>query len=293
MRLHIRRRLQGVRVRMRVAAIGLGLAILAAAGGAAAQNPAVPNYWNPGERLIKPDLSGVDRLRFLTTTDFPPFNFIDRRKRLSGFNVDLARAICTELAIMAKCEIQALPWDELPKAIERGDGEAIIAGLEMTSQTRREYEFTRPYLQVPGRFVQRRESAISEPMAFSVRNHKTGLVAGSVHAEWFQEAFRGAASQEYPDRAAALAALGAGKVDLVFSDAVSLAFWQVSEAAGDCCVFAGEAYQSPGRFGGGMSIAFAKGRTELAAASEYAIKELNDKGVFAELYLRYFPLSLY
>ncbi len=278
---------------MRIAALAMGCAMFLGVGAAAAQNPTVPNYWNPGERLIKPDLSSVDRLRFLTTTDFPPFNFIDRRKRLSGFNVDLARAICAELAIMEKCEIQALPWDELPKAMERGDGEAIIAGLEMTSETRQQYEFTRPYLQVPGRFIQRRESAISEPMAFSVRNHKTGLVAGSAHAKWFLEAFRGAASQEFPDRAAALTALKDRKVDLVFSDAVSLAFWQVSEAAGDCCAFAGGAYESPDRFGGGLSIAFAKGRTELAAASEYAIKELNDKGVFAELYLRYFPLSLY
>ncbi len=42
-----------------------------------------------------------------------------------------------------------------------------------------------------------------------------------------------------------------------------------------------------------MAIAFAKGRGDLAAAADYALKELNDNGTFAELYLRYFPLSLY
>ena len=49
-------------------------------------------------------------LRFITTTDFPPFSFIDASGRLSGFHVDLARAICAALEITDRCQIHALPW---------------------------------------------------------------------------------------------------------------------------------------------------------------------------------------
>ncbi len=38
-------------------------------------------------------------IRFVTTDDFPPFDFVDAGGRLTGFNVELARAICQRLAI--------------------------------------------------------------------------------------------------------------------------------------------------------------------------------------------------
>ena len=88
---------------------------------ARAEDAAIPAYWDEKERLPKPDLAGVGRLRFLTTIDFPPFNFLDRDGRLTGFHVELARAICRELGIVPRCQIQGLPWDELDAAIGRGD----------------------------------------------------------------------------------------------------------------------------------------------------------------------------
>ena len=100
-------------------------------------------FWDTKERLPKPDLSGLKRLRFLTTTDFPPFNFLDGDGRLSGFHVDLAREICLELGISDKCEIQVMPWAGLEQALISGRGEAIIAGIAVTEETRSKYAFSR------------------------------------------------------------------------------------------------------------------------------------------------------
>jgi polar amino acid transport system substrate-binding protein len=270
------------------------LTILAAlATPAAGQGITIPNYWDSGERLAKPDLSTLPRLRFLTTTDFPPFNFIDRDRRLTGFHVDLARAICAELDILAKCQIQALPWSELESAIDRGEGEAIIAGLEVNSRTRGRYEFSRPYLRIPARFIARKEDGFSEPMNEVVVRNTVGLVAGSQHLHWFDTAFTRARREVFPTRQAALEALQKGEIDLVFADAISLSFWLLSDASKNCCAFAGGPYLSDADFGYGLAIAFPRERPGLAAAADYALKSINDKGIFAELYLRYFPLGLY
>ncbi|MCB1463883.1 MAG: transporter substrate-binding domain-containing protein [Nitratireductor sp.] len=267
--------------------------VLAPALPARAQGVTVPNFWDPGENLVRPDLSSLQRLRFLTTTDFPPFNFIDRSKRLSGFHVDLARAICAELDILPKCQIQALPWTELEDAMARGDGDAIIAGLEVSADTRKRFEFSRPYLRIPARFIARKADGYGEPIGDVVLRHKVGLVAGSQHLIWFDTVFTRGQREVFPTRQAALDALRAGSIDLVFSDAVSLSFWLLSDASGDCCVFAGGPYLPSGDFSQGLAIAFPKGRTELSAAADYALKAISEKGVFAELYLRYFPLGLY
>lgn len=271
----------------------LVLFVLSWPGSVSAQNQLVPNFWHPGETLTKPDIGSVTRLRFLTTTDFPPFNFIDRRKRLTGFHVDLARAICAELDILDKCEIQALPWEELEGALERGEGEAIIAGLQITPQARTKFEFSRSYLHIPARFAVRTADSRIGPIEATLREGVTALVAGSNYEKWFRQAFEDAETKSFPTRREAFAALKDGEVKTVFSDAVSLAFWLTSRDSEDCCSFAGSAYFSPVAFGHGLAIAFSRERRDLAQAADFALKQINDKGIFAELYLRYFPLGLY
>lgn len=271
------------------------LAVLAGSytGPGHAQQVFIPNYWDENERFSKPDLKQLPRLRFLTTTDFPPFNFIDRKKRLSGLHVDLARAICAELEILNRCEIQALPWEELEKALEKGEGEAIIAGHEATSKTRERLEFSRAYLQIPGRFVTLKDSGLQAPAYDALFRKNTGVVAKSAHEKYFADIFATRGAVSFDTREAALAALLKKEVDAVFSDALSLSFWIKSAAAKDCCRFLDGAFESQQHFGTGMSVALPKGRQDLVDAMNYALSQVNRKGKFAELYLRYFPVGLY
>lgn len=260
---------------------------------AQAQSVMIPNLWDPNERFVRPDLNQLGRLRFLTTTDFPPFNFVDRRKRLTGFHVDLARAICEELEIMPRCQMQALPWEEIGEALEKGEGEAIIAGIAITAEAREKYAFSRPYLQIPGRFVARRDSDLGEPIYESLFRKPVGVVAGSTHEAYFNEAFDGREARAFPTRQLAFNSLVNGEVEAVFTDALSAGFWIASAAADDCCRFAGGPYLSERHFGLGMAIAVPKENQELVQAFDYALKAINDNGTFEELYLKYFPLGLY
>ena len=258
-----------------------------------AQELRIPNFWDKNERFTKPDLSTLPRMRFLTTTDFPPFNFIDRKKRLSGFHIDLARAICAELGVLNRCQIQALPWDELQPALKKGDGEAIIAGLSITEENRKQLDFSRTYLHIPGRFITRKDSGLVPPVYDAIFKKKTGVVKDSAHAAYFAKVFANRTSQTYDTREAAFTALQNGEVETVFSDALSLSFWLSSTASKDCCIFLDEAFQSNFYFGNGLSIALPRERPELVQAINFALKQINQNGKFAELYLRYFPLGLY
>jgi len=253
----------------------------------------IPNFWDPNVRLIKPEGLAITRLRFLTTTDFPPFNFVDRNKRLTGFHIDLARQICSELEILRLCQIQALPWDELDKAVENGEGEALITGLELTYETKKKYDFSLPYLQIPARFAVLRALNLAEPMARALVEKKTALVRGSSQTRYFKSVFPDRQFLEFDTLEDAKKALLAKTVDALFTDAISLAFWIPSKTAANCCRFAGGAYISREYFGNGMTIAVAKGNPKLVDAINFALRRINDNGTFRELYQRYFPLSLY
>mgnify|MGYP001069221530 CR=1 FL=1 len=260
---------------------------------ARAAEPQVPALWDTKERLPKPDLSALPRLRFLTTTDFPPFNFLDGEGRLSGFDVDLARAICAELDIADKCQIQALPWAELDGALQRGEGEAIIAGIAVTADSREKYAFSRSYLQFPARFIMPKRTALTEPVLGKLRGKRVGVLAGSAHEKMLHDYFATTEVVPFDKPEDLYASLKASKIDAAFGDGMRFAFWLGGSDAGGCCRFAGGPYLAPEYLGSGMAIATKADNPALAAAFDYALQEISMKGIFAEFYLRYFPVSFY
>ena len=253
----------------------------------------VPNYFDPRERLSLPDISDFGRVRFLTTTDFPPFNFLDQTGKLAGFHVDLARAVCDELKISAKCQIQALPWNELEQALAAGQGEAIVAGLAITAKNRQKYAFTRSYLQFPARFVRNRESAIRGTVPETLAAERVGVVGKSAHAAMLKAFFPKIGAVPFPSDAAMLGALKDRKIDAAFGDGLQLSFWLSSEPAAGCCAFLGGPYLSGHFLGHGLAIAVLKKNRVLAQAFDHALLAMERDGRFADLYRRYFPNGMY
>jgi polar amino acid transport system substrate-binding protein len=280
-------------VRSFAAIVALLAAICFGGRVALAAEPAIPVFWDLKERLPKPNLSSLTRLRFLTTVDFPPFNFLDSSGRLSGLHVDLARAICTELAILDKCQIQALPWGELQTALEGKQGEAIIAGIAVNADTRAKYAFSRSYLRFPARFVTRLPAAVPEPLSDMLDGRRIGVIAGSAHEQMLRDYFPDVKPVTYSRQDWMLEELKASKIDGVFGDGMRLSFWLAGSDSAGCCRFAGGPYLAPEYLGTGLAIAVPKDDPTLAAALDYALHEIAVKGTFAELYLRYFPVSFF
>jgi polar amino acid transport system substrate-binding protein len=150
--------------------IAVALAVVLSLGPAPAQAPArpaveaapqaVPGFWDPRRRPDRPDLSRLTVIRFLTETDYPPFNFTGPDGNPAGFNVDLARALCDEIKVT--CTIQMRRFETLVDAITSNRGDAIIASLAVTPQLRARLDFTDPYYRAPARFVSRRDAVMPE-----------------------------------------------------------------------------------------------------------------------------------
>jgi polar amino acid transport system substrate-binding protein len=267
------------------------LAQSAAAGWA--QQTEIPQFWDVRERLVRPDISTLPRVRFLTTIDFPPFNYIDANGLITGLHVDLARAICVELGILDRCQIQAIPWEELEAALDRNEGDAIIAGLAITSETRRKYAFSRSYMRFPARFAVRRNTVMQEPIHSAVTGKRVGVLDGSEHEAMLRDYFPKAQPVTYSRPDWLYGDLRDGKIDAVFGDGMRMSFWLAGADSAACCNFAGGPYLAPEYFGSGLSIAVAGQNAGLADAFDFALREINVSGKFGELYLRYFPVGFF
>lgn len=275
---------------MRILAIVLAALV---AGAPARGETTVPGFWAPKQRLAKPDLSALTRLRFLTTADFFPFNFIDADGRLSGFHVDLARAICAALDMTERCQIQALPWDELEGALAEGQGEALVAGLAITAENREDYLFSRPYMRFPARFVTRRGAVLSEPLHGKMADKRVGVIDDTAHERLLRDLFPEAQAVVFSRNEWLLDALRSGAIDAAFGDGMRFSFWLAGEDAARCCAFSGGPYLAPGYLGHGLAVAVPRDMPELAEAIDFALHEIEANGAFAELYRRYFPVGFY
>ncbi|MGE7370665.1 transporter substrate-binding domain-containing protein [Neorhizobium sp. NPDC001467] len=245
------------------------------------------------ERLPRPDLSGVARIRVLLTVDFPPFSFVDQTGRLTGFHMDFIREICAELKVEAKCQIQALPYAELAPTLEKGAAEVVLAGVSVTPALRQTFAFSRPYLVLPARFAVNSKIAVTGHAGSALSGRPVGVVAGTVHEAMLKGFFPKLSARPFETPEAMLEALKRGELDAVFADGLRLPFWVASEASAGCCRLFDGPYLSQRFLGEGLSAMFRGNDTILPAAFDSAVAALSRSGRLQEIYLRYFPNGLY
>ncbi len=274
----------------------LSLLMSAAAPSANAQQEwsraeGVPVFWDLQRHSEKPDVSALRLIRFITDDNYPPFGFQSAGGGLTGFNVDLARAICDELAV--PCTIQARRFDTIAAAIEKGEGDAAIASLAISAEARKRVDFTAPYYRTPARFAALRNSAPAQMQPSTLEGRAVGVVAATAHEAYLTKNFAGAKVKTYPNIAALFAALKSNEVNIIFADGISIAIWLNGIDAAGCCEFRDGPFTESAYFGEGAGIAVNRKNTQLRLALNHALVRLAERGVYADLYLKYFPVGFY
>lgn len=258
---------------------------------AQAQGVVIPNFWDPRAQLERPDLTGMRTVRFLVDDDFPPLHFPALDGTPTGFSVELARAACERLSLT--CTIQVRRFDTLLDALAEKQGDVVAAAIPVTAGLRDRFGLTSPYFKIPARFAVRKDRNLPLPDAKTLPGKSIGLVGGTAH-EAFAKAFMpGATLKPFPELPAAQAALKAGEVDYLFADGLGLALWIGGEDSAGCCDFAGGPYLESRFFGEGIGFIVRKDEDNLRRALDFALQQLWKEGKYAELYLRFFPVSPY
>ena len=265
-------------------------AALAAPAATPAPRPFIPDLFDPHHRVLAPGDS-VRTIRFLTTDDFPPFHFALPDGTLSGFDIDLARAICADLKLA--CTIQARRFDTVLPQIVAGQDDAAIAAIADTAATRKAVSFTAPYYKTPARFATQASAAKAPATPGAFAGKILGVVAGTAYEAYVRAFFTQAKLKTFPTRAALLAALKAKQVDAAFGDAIAFAVWLNGPDAAGCCGFRGGPFTESRYFGNGVSIVVGKDNVSLRQVLDLELSKLAQNGTYGDLYLKWFPIGFY
>ncbi len=268
-------------------AIALALLIfLGAAMPVAAQT--LPNHLDPSARTNLKGAGAVPAIRFLTTDDFPPFNYRAPNGDLVGFNIDLARSVCRLLD--AACTIQVWPFKQAGDALADNQGDVLLAGLAINAKNSARFDFSQIYLMFPARFVVR----LPDVEGFDARALGQRVIAarrGSNQALFASRYLKGIKLALFKSEIEALEAVASKAAYAYFGDGMRASFWL--NANSQCCAFAGDAYFRSDLFGQGLAAAFPAGQNIVRRAFDSALARLKRNGNLDEIYLRWFPVSFY
>jgi polar amino acid transport system substrate-binding protein len=277
--------------KIKIALSAWGAMFLLAAGSAQAQSVTIPNFWDSKATLERPDLPSGRTIRFLVDDDFPPLHFAGLDGAPTGLSVELARAACEKLGLT--CTVQVRRFDTLLGALGEKQGDVVAAAIPITGDLRRRFTVTAPYFKIPARLVTKQAKDTPVFTSTMLQGKAVGVVEGTAHEAFAKSFMQGGTLKPYSELTAAEAALKAGEVDYVFADGVSLALWIGGEDAGGCCAFVGGPYLESRFFGEGIGFITRPEDDNIRRALDYALQQLWKEGKYAELYLRFFPVSPY
>lgn len=152
-----------------------------------------------------------------------PYIFPDPNnpEKYIGFEVDLAEAIANKLGVKAIHKQNA--WDGLIPALERGDFDIAMNGIEITDDRKETILFSRPYyIYVEQLVVRKDENNITD--INDLKGKKVGILSGTV-AQDILENLGGVDVRIYPGQVTPYEDLAIGRIDAVLLDLPIAAFY--------------------------------------------------------------------
>lgn len=222
---------------------------------------------------------------------YPPFNYVDDKGELGGFDIDLAKAMCAELDY--DCEFKAVEWDGLIPALLAKKIDCIIASMSITEERKEKVDFTNKYYQTPASFVAKK-GANFEVSKEGLKGKVVGVQRATIHENFIRDNFGDVLEiKSYAKQEEANMDMVSGRVDLLFADQVVLQGGFLDTPDGADYEFIGPAYLDKKWFGEGIGIAVRKGDDELREGFNKAIKALRANGKYKEINDKYFDFDLY
>ena len=226
----------------------------------------------------------AEKLRIATTGGYPPFTYVDDAGEIAGFDVAIARALCTELGV--QCEVVLEEWERLIPELRAGSFDAIAASMSITEKRRELVSFTERYYSNMVRFVTRKGSGFDPADA---AGKTIGAARATIASDWLEENLADTSTiRLYTGQEELHGDLVAGRLDAMFGDGLgSYAWLQSPHGAG--FEFVGEGY----RLDEGIGIAVRHEDVSLLQRLNGALEAILENGTYERINARYFPFSIY
>ncbi|WP_372803288.1 transporter substrate-binding domain-containing protein [Paracoccus seriniphilus] len=234
-------------------------------------------------------MASAEVLRIGVEGAYPPFSQKEADGTLTGFDIDIALALCAQMD--RECELVEQEWDGMIPALIARKYDAIVASLSITEDRKKQVDFSEKYYFTPSRFIAK-EGAEFELTPEGTKGLKIGVLRGTTLQCHVEKAFPDADLRLYNTQEDVFADLATGRLDLQLNNTLGAMDGFLNTEQGEGFAFYGDDVDDPECLGEGMGIAVRKG-DPLADEFSAAIRAIREDGTYARINDKYFDVDIY
>lgn len=219
-------------------------------------------------------------IHIATEGTYKPFSTTKADGSLSGFDVELMRALCDEMK--AKCEIKPQDWDGLLPGLIAKKYDAVIDAISITKERQAQVDFTDPYFTNTLVFVTKKGSTINPDDPAQIESNKVAAQRSTLSTQWMENTHPKAKLNLYENLDQAFMDLAAGRSTMMISDKAPAYYWLTTPE--------GQGFEVKGKeidVDDKMAIALQK-NSPLREDFNKAIAAVKANGTYDKIYQSYF-----
>lgn len=217
-------------------------------------------------------LAQSQTIRMGTEGAYPPYNFLNDKGEVDGFERELGDELCRRADLT--CEWVTTDWDGIIPNLVSGNYDTIMAGMSITAERDEVIDFTQNYYP-PAASAYVGLTADVDVSGGVIAAQASTIQAGHVAAS-------GATLLEFATPEETIASVRNGEADAVFADKDYLI--PIVEESGGALSFVGEDVQ----LGGGVGMGLRESDTALRDTFDAAIQSMKDDGTLNDLLIKWF-----
>ena len=230
-------------------------------------------------------------LKVAIDATYEPFTFKTAYGKPTGFDVDIASALCEE--IKRKCVFVEQPWDGMIPGLLAKKYDVIISSMSITADRLKQVDFTDKYYNTPSRVVLKKDVKYTGPE--SIKGKKIGVLKASTQEKYAlgELKTKGVEVISYDAQDQVYLDIKAGRLDGTVADILEVGGGFLGKPGGEAYELKGDELYIPKYFGQGAGVALRKGQGELKSQISAAIKTIRANGKYKAINDKYFTFDVY
>jgi polar amino acid transport system substrate-binding protein len=219
-------------------------------------------------------IKDAGEIKIAMTGQYPPFNFVNDKNEVVGFDASIGMAIAERLGV--KGTIVTTAWDGIIAGLLANKYDTIVGSMTITEERQKAVDFVGPYYHA-GRGVFVLEDSPVKTLD-ELKGKTLGVTLGETHEKWAREK-GGWDIRTYKGLPELFLELKAGRVDAIVVDNIPVAV--AVKETGDKI----RQLDTPDIEGGSVAIGIAirQGNPELKAAMQKALDDMMADGSYEKI----------
>lgn len=223
-------------------------------------------------------------IRIAFDVPYAPFEYKDDNGELTGFEVELAKAMCEEMD--AKCDLVIQDWDGMIPGIMARKFDAIMSSMSITEKRAERVLFSEPYYNTPGAWFARNDFNTDVTDMDAMKGKVVGVQRGTTMDTYVTKNMGNVVTIKRYTTAEDMALdLEGQRLDVVFVD----------YPVGEQTILPNDNFKEVGervKLGDGMAVAMRKRDKDLAEQINAALQTLKENGTYDTIMKKYFSYDI-